>query len=231
MKKGDIRKKEIIDTAELLFTQKGYVETSIQDILDQLNISKGSLYHHFVSKESILEEICRIRAEKIHHIVVAELKESSSSLDHLNILLSGMIPFVNEKLSFLLMILSIFSLPEGRLIRLAFNDSLKEHFAENLNRIIQEGNASGDFYCNETVIASDLIISVVNRLWNSILDYMIANDPGTPVSDLSDITRVIDYYERIIEKALNLPYGSLVLIDIPTLKTLYDQIRAHRNNA
>lgn len=227
MKKGDIRKKEIIDTAELLFSQEGYVETSIQDILNQLGISKGSLYHHFISKESILEEICRIRAERIHELAAAGLNPNASPLENLNSLLSGMIPFVNEKLSFLLMILSIYNLPEGRLIRLVFNDSLQEHFRGSLVGIIRQGNDSGTFYCDEPEIATDLIISIVNRLWNIVLAHII----DASGSDVSDIARMIDYYENVIEKALSLPYGSLVLIDVPTMKALYDQIRAHRLNA
>ena len=41
MKKGDLRKQEILQTAEKLFCRKGYEQTSVQDILDQLKTSKG----------------------------------------------------------------------------------------------------------------------------------------------------------------------------------------------
>ena len=63
MKKGDLKKQEILRTAESLFCRYGYEATSIQDVLDELKTSKGSFYHHFVSKEALLEEICRIRAK------------------------------------------------------------------------------------------------------------------------------------------------------------------------
>ena len=46
---------KIIITAARLFSEKGYEQTSIQDILDALKLSKGGLYHHFKSKEEILE--------------------------------------------------------------------------------------------------------------------------------------------------------------------------------
>ena len=46
--------KKILDAAQQLFTQKGYENTSIQDIIDQLGgLSKGAIYHHFRSKEEI----------------------------------------------------------------------------------------------------------------------------------------------------------------------------------
>ena len=63
MRKGDIRKQEILATAEQLFCRNGYEQTSVQDIIDCLHSSKGSFYHHYASKEALLEGICRNRAE------------------------------------------------------------------------------------------------------------------------------------------------------------------------
>ena len=108
MKKGDIKKQEILNTAELLFCRKGYEQTSIQDILDCLHTSKGSFYHHYVSKESVLEGICLKRAEQIYKTVSDLLNPDEDVISNLNLLLSGIIPFQDEKLSFLMMLLPIF---------------------------------------------------------------------------------------------------------------------------
>ena len=44
----------IVDVASRLFLEKGYNQTSIQDIVDHLgSLSKGAIYHHFKSKEEI----------------------------------------------------------------------------------------------------------------------------------------------------------------------------------
>ena len=51
-------KKLIIDTASRLFIQRGYDQTSIQDIINNLGgLSKGAIYHHFKSKEDILAAV------------------------------------------------------------------------------------------------------------------------------------------------------------------------------
>ena len=57
MIKGDLRKKQILDTAEAMFAERGYEQTSVQDIIDCLHSSKGSFYHHYASKEALLEGI------------------------------------------------------------------------------------------------------------------------------------------------------------------------------
>lgn len=53
----------IIDISVKLFIEKGYEQTTIQDILDALKLSKGGLYHHFKSKEEILEAVKQKRAQ------------------------------------------------------------------------------------------------------------------------------------------------------------------------
>ena len=48
----------ILDTAQRLFLEKGYDNTTIQDIVDHLDgLSKGAVYHHFRSKEEIMDAV------------------------------------------------------------------------------------------------------------------------------------------------------------------------------
>ena len=48
------RKKEIMAAASELFHEKGYLNTTTQDIIKKVGISRGLLYYHFKSKEDIL---------------------------------------------------------------------------------------------------------------------------------------------------------------------------------
>ena len=51
------KKEQILDVSLSLFLEKGYDNTSISDILSNLNIARGTLYYHFESKEAIMDEI------------------------------------------------------------------------------------------------------------------------------------------------------------------------------
>ncbi len=53
MKKTEIKRKEIIDAAFELMLSKGYEGTSIQDITDRINATKGLIYHYFGSKKDV----------------------------------------------------------------------------------------------------------------------------------------------------------------------------------
>jgi TetR/AcrR family transcriptional regulator, transcriptional repressor for nem operon len=48
---------QILFVSTKLFKEKGYEKTSIQDIIDALGMSKGAIYHHFKSKEEILNAV------------------------------------------------------------------------------------------------------------------------------------------------------------------------------
>ena len=52
---------QILNISTTLFIENGYEKTTIQDILDKLKMSKGAIYHHFKSKEEILEAVINRR--------------------------------------------------------------------------------------------------------------------------------------------------------------------------
>ena len=56
-KKGERRKQELLRIAYQMFIQKGYEETSIDEIIAEAHIAKGTYYYYFPSKESTLEEV------------------------------------------------------------------------------------------------------------------------------------------------------------------------------
>ncbi|MFR3031797.1 MAG: TetR/AcrR family transcriptional regulator [Blautia sp.] len=49
---------KILEVSQRLFLEKGYDNTTIQDIVDNLEgLSKGAIYHHFKSKEAIMDAL------------------------------------------------------------------------------------------------------------------------------------------------------------------------------
>ncbi|MEI4828121.1 TetR/AcrR family transcriptional regulator [Bacillus sp. FJAT-53711] len=57
VKEYEERRNEILDTAERLFVSKGYMKTTVNDILREIGIAKGTFYHYFKSKEEVMDAI------------------------------------------------------------------------------------------------------------------------------------------------------------------------------
>ena len=53
------RREELLAIAAGLFAERGLRATTVRDIADAAGILSGSLYHHFSSKEAIVDEILR----------------------------------------------------------------------------------------------------------------------------------------------------------------------------
>lgn len=71
VKKAHERREEIINAALELFQTKEYDKTTMQELMDKLNIAKGTIYHYFASKEELLEAV-------VEDIVDKELKKKEA---------------------------------------------------------------------------------------------------------------------------------------------------------
>lgn len=64
-KEAEVRKNEILDAADELFGKKGFDGTSTNDILERVGIARGTLYHHFKSKEEIMDALIERYSERL----------------------------------------------------------------------------------------------------------------------------------------------------------------------
>ena len=64
MKKGERRKQELLKIAYRMFIEKGYESTSIDEIIAEAGIAKGTYYYYFESKEATLEAVIDMMLEE-----------------------------------------------------------------------------------------------------------------------------------------------------------------------
>ena len=73
VKKADERRREIIQAARELFQSKDYESTTMQAIMEELNIAKGTIYHYFASRENLLEAV-------VEDVIDEQLKRKKNDL-------------------------------------------------------------------------------------------------------------------------------------------------------
>ena len=64
-----VRRDAILDVAERLMRTCGYEEMSVQDIQDELAVSRGAIYHYFGSKDEILEAVLERMTDAVMAVV------------------------------------------------------------------------------------------------------------------------------------------------------------------
>ncbi len=60
---------QIIESADQLFYHRGFEHTSFADIADEVKISRGNFYHHFKSKDEILEAVIELRLKRTQEML------------------------------------------------------------------------------------------------------------------------------------------------------------------
>jgi len=75
------RRKAILDVAEALFAENGIAGTSVRSILAAVGANVAAVHYHFGSKEKLVEEVFRRRAERIAHERVRGLKRALADPD------------------------------------------------------------------------------------------------------------------------------------------------------
>lgn len=64
VKDPETRKAEIVTAARRLFGLKEYEKTTMQDVIDELGIAKGTIYYYFKSKEELLDAVINQMADE-----------------------------------------------------------------------------------------------------------------------------------------------------------------------
>ena len=55
--RGEATRGQLIAIATRMFAERGYEDTSVEAVLREAGVSRGSLYHHFASKEALFEAV------------------------------------------------------------------------------------------------------------------------------------------------------------------------------
>ncbi|MCI8651006.1 MAG: TetR/AcrR family transcriptional regulator [Oscillospiraceae bacterium] len=199
--------RKILDVSFRLFTQKGYDHTTIQDIVDALGMSKGAVYHHFKSKEDILDHLYdRYYVDSKMFDLLED--PSLSGLEKLRELLRRQLADPG-KLDIDGISISFENNPQ--LIRLLLTTSVRDA-APIIQRLLEEGNADGSLSTPYPKEAAESFLVLLN-LWAGIFsrsreDFMakfrflqaMADGLGIPVFDQTLMDTLDAYYTRVAHK-------------------------------
>ncbi|RUT95753.1 TetR/AcrR family transcriptional regulator [Mesorhizobium sp. USDA-HM6] len=90
IKPPEIRSAELLDCAQRLFFERGYDNTTVNDIIREAGLSKGAFYHHFTSKEALLEALSlRLARDSMAELQPMLEDPSLDAIGRLNALFAG----------------------------------------------------------------------------------------------------------------------------------------------
>lgn len=159
--------KLIIETSARMFMEKGYDKTSLQDIIYATNLSKGAIYHHFSSKEDILEKIClRIREENAARLSAVRDDKTLNGHEKLRRLFrSAMLHQNQEQIAGVVPYL----LDNPRFLAIHIKELFHITAPEYIAPIIKEGIADGSIKAEDPEQLAEAIIILIDVWLNPVM--------------------------------------------------------------
>ena len=142
VKSAEERRLEIVLTSEKLFRENGYSKTSVDAIIKEMGVAKGTFYYYFKSKEKVLEAIVDHTLNQI--VGMAEHVANEPSMDALTkmqLLLSGSHIGGEDSIE----VAEHLHLPENRELHEISNVQTIIQLSPVFAKIIEQGNEEGVF--------------------------------------------------------------------------------------
>lgn len=196
-KKPTERRQEIIRTAFTLFSEKGFENTTIQDIAAQMNVSVGLCYRYFKSKTEIFEATCELYAAESLKEAQIPNDPDMAAVNKLDYFIKYLFEYTLKHKEFEA---NYHETPEIRANRI---DRVADKMVENLIPVIEQGVQEGAFQCEEPERTTRfLIFGMIHTFHEEI-----------PAEDTEAyIHRFVVFMRRILVDLLKIDHPEQILI-------------------
>ncbi|MBX9846529.1 MAG: TetR/AcrR family transcriptional regulator [Xanthobacteraceae bacterium] len=210
-KKADIRRGELLDSAQALFFSKGYEATTVADIMERAGVSKGGFYHHFAAKEDLLEALGeRMAAEAVVRLQPTLDEAGLDAVARMNAALSQARRFKVEDATAIRAAFDTVFKPENIVLYHRLNRAVGKVMLPLFTTILAQGKAEGRFRIDDPATTAEIIM----QLGASTHDAVARAIEASGTSHAEEAAAALD--ERLrqqgiaIDRILGLPDGTIV---------------------
>jgi AcrR family transcriptional regulator len=211
-----IRREAFLDVAQRLVETKGYEAMSVQDVLDELEASKGAFYHYFDSKPALLEAVVERFADDAMATIAPILRDPNvPALDKLERVFAGIASWKAQRKDLVLAIVEVWNSDGNAIVREKVRAMTKRLMAPLLSAVIRQGVEEGVFRVVSPDETATVLVSLMQGFQEQATDLFIARQAGTISFEV--VQRTIAGFTEAYERILGSPRGSLKLTDEATL--------------
>jgi len=170
------KQKQIISTAERLFSTKGFDGTSVRDIADEAGVNIAMISYYFGSKEKLMEALFEQRTTNIKVKVESLLKdENSTPFEKVGLLADDMITRIMSKQQFFKIMMCEQVINKNPVIIDLIYD-LKKKNLEEFSKIINDGQQKGVFKKDtDALLLTNIITGTISQTMTTLNLYRELN--------------------------------------------------------
>lgn len=199
VKNADERKEEILDVAEQLFAEKGFDNASTNDIINKIGIARGTLYHHFNSKEEILDAIVERMMNRSIAGARAMIKDKNIPLPDRIV---GAFLALNIDSGAGSEVLQQIHKPQNALLHQKTQERLLGEVVPLIAELIEEGNRSGMFHSKYPLEATEMIIVYSNTAFDESAELSPEQRQQKIMAFIYHTEKILGAKEKSLEEAI-----------------------------
>jgi AcrR family transcriptional regulator len=204
------RRGEILGSALRLMHDKGYQAMTVQDVLDDLRMSKGALYHYFDSKQALLEGIVESMGESGGAALAAIVENADlGAIEKLHAYFAMSAAWKAEHATEVTTTMQLWRHENNALLRQKMAQTSMRTTAPLLEKIIAQGCREGVFDTEHPHEAAIIIAGMGLHLADAIIDAIDADGTDPLDTSGSRASGVVAAYNDAFERILGAPSGSL----------------------
>jgi AcrR family transcriptional regulator len=212
-----VRRDAFLDVAQRLVQSKGYEAMSIQDVLDELEASKGAFYHYFDSKQALLEAVVDRFADGAMATLEPLINDPDlPALRKLEGIFAGVARWKADQKELVLAILEVWNSDGNAIVREKLRRLTERIMVPLLSAIVKQGVGEGAFVVDSPDETATVLVSLMEGFQQKASDLFIARQAGTVSFDV--VQRSVAANTEAFERILGIPKGSLTLTSEPTLR-------------
>jgi AcrR family transcriptional regulator len=213
-----VKRNAILDVAQRLVYTKGYEQMTIQDMLDDLQISKGAFYHYFDSKQAVLEALVERMGEEVVQLLLPIVHGPVlGALEKLRRFFPTLAQWKTARKDFILALMHILYADENALFRQKARALAVKRVTPLMTTVIRQGIQEGVLTTSYPDQVGEVILSLVLDLGDTLAWLLLSGEPRRN-DDVRRVESIVAAYTDALERALGAPTGSLPLVDAQTLK-------------
>ncbi len=206
------RKRQILATALQLMHDKGYDRMTVQDVLTDLQISKGALYHYFDSKQALLEGIVEAMGESGSAALGVVVDDPNlGAIEKLHAYFNMSTAWKSEHATEVATTMRLWRHENNALLRQKMSQETMRSTTPLLEAIIEQGCREGVFDTAHPHEAAIIIAGMGLHLADALIDAVDADGPELLDTSGSRSHSVIAAYTDAFERILGAPSGSLTV--------------------
>jgi AcrR family transcriptional regulator len=211
-----IRREAFLDVAQRLVQTKGYEAMSIQDVLNELEASKGAFYHYFDSKQALLEAIVERFADGALATLAPVLGDPNlPAVQKMERVFAGIGSWKAAQKDLVLAIVEIWRSDGNAIVREKVRRVSVSRMAPLFSTVVKQGIDEGSFDATSPDETAQVLVALMLGFQERAIDLFIARQAGTIAFET--VQRTITSLTEAIERILGIPQGSLMLMDEPAL--------------